>query len=166
MGALTQRELAERVGTSQSAIASLERGDANPTVETLARCAEAAGFSLHVRLEPLPVADAVVERYKRDVDRTVLRENLRTSVDERLRTCQRGSTPVANCSVRRHSPAARSNHRRGARDEAPPMTELEQLLAALSDAGVEFIIVGGVAARAHGSSRLTDDIDEIGRAHV
>jgi len=39
------------------------------------------------------------------------------------------------------------------------MTQLEQLLAALSDAGVEFIIVGGVAARAHGSSRLTDDID-------
>lgn len=39
------------------------------------------------------------------------------------------------------------------------MTQLEQLLAALSDAGVEFIVVGGVAARAHGSSRLTDDID-------
>lgn len=39
------------------------------------------------------------------------------------------------------------------------MTELEQLLAALHGAGVEFIIVGGVAARAHGSSRLTDDLD-------
>ena len=39
------------------------------------------------------------------------------------------------------------------------MTQLEQLLAALHDAGVEFIIVGGVAARAHGSARLTDDID-------
>jgi predicted nucleotidyltransferase len=39
------------------------------------------------------------------------------------------------------------------------MTQLERLLAALTKAGVEFIIVGGVAARAHGSSRLTDDID-------
>ena len=39
------------------------------------------------------------------------------------------------------------------------MTQLEQLLAALHDAGVEFIIVGGVAARAHGSARLTDDVD-------
>ena len=39
------------------------------------------------------------------------------------------------------------------------MTQLEQLLAVLHDAGVEFIIVGGVAARAHGSARLTDDID-------
>jgi transcriptional regulator with XRE-family HTH domain len=83
---LTQRELAERVGTSQSAIASLERGDANPTIDTLIRCAEAAGFSLRIAMEPLPVADPVIERYKRDVDRASLRENLRRSVDERLRT--------------------------------------------------------------------------------
>jgi len=39
------------------------------------------------------------------------------------------------------------------------MTQLEILLAALTDADVEFIVVGGVAARAHGSSRLTDDVD-------
>ena len=39
------------------------------------------------------------------------------------------------------------------------MTQLEQLLAALHDAAVVFIIVGGVAARAHGSARLTDDVD-------
>lgn len=39
------------------------------------------------------------------------------------------------------------------------MTQLERLLAALHDANVQFIIVGGVAARAHGSSRLTDDLD-------
>jgi len=83
---LTQRELAERVGTSQSAIASLERGATNPTVETLARCANAAGFVLRVTLEPLIPPDPVIERYKRDVDRTLLRENLRKSVDERLRT--------------------------------------------------------------------------------
>lgn len=39
------------------------------------------------------------------------------------------------------------------------MTGLERLLAALGDAKVAFIIVGGVAARAHGSSRLTDHLD-------
>lgn len=39
------------------------------------------------------------------------------------------------------------------------MTQLEQLLSRLQDAEVEFIVVGGVAARAHGSSRLTDDLD-------
>ena len=39
------------------------------------------------------------------------------------------------------------------------MTPLERLLAALDKAQVEFIIIGGVAARAHGSARLTDDLD-------
>lgn len=39
------------------------------------------------------------------------------------------------------------------------MTNLQKLLRALSDSKVEFILIGGVAARAHGSSRLTDDVD-------
>lgn len=43
------------------------------------------------------------------------------------------------------------------------MTQLERLLRALADGGVECIIVGGVAARAHGSSRLTDDLDVVYR---
>ena len=41
----------------------------------------------------------------------------------------------------------------------PKVTQLERLLAALNGAGVDYIIVGGVAARAHGSARLTDDLD-------
>jgi len=39
------------------------------------------------------------------------------------------------------------------------MSWLERLLGALSSAGVEFILVGGMAARAHGSARLTQDVD-------
>jgi hypothetical protein len=39
------------------------------------------------------------------------------------------------------------------------MTSIERLLGALSDTGVAFILVGGVAARAHGSARITQDID-------
>jgi len=39
------------------------------------------------------------------------------------------------------------------------VTPLERLLAALHDGSVAFIIIGGVAARAHGSARLTDDLD-------
>ena len=39
------------------------------------------------------------------------------------------------------------------------ITPLERLLVALTGGGVQYIIVGGVAARAHGSSRLTDDLD-------
>lgn len=39
------------------------------------------------------------------------------------------------------------------------MVDLEELLPALSRAGVEHIIVGGVAAIVHGSARLTQDLD-------
>jgi len=39
------------------------------------------------------------------------------------------------------------------------MKDFRELLAALSHANVEYIIVGGVAAFAHGSSRLTQDLD-------
>lgn len=39
------------------------------------------------------------------------------------------------------------------------MTWLERLLGALSGADVEFILVGGMAARAHGSARITQDVD-------
>lgn len=39
------------------------------------------------------------------------------------------------------------------------MTDLPGLLGALVAAEVEFILVGGVAATVHGSSRLTQDID-------
>lgn len=38
-------------------------------------------------------------------------------------------------------------------------TQFDELIPVLTRAGVEFIIVGGVAARAHGSARLTDDLD-------
>jgi predicted nucleotidyltransferase len=43
------------------------------------------------------------------------------------------------------------------------MTELPALVRALSTAGVEFIVVGGAAATAHGSARLTFDLDIVYR---
>ena len=39
------------------------------------------------------------------------------------------------------------------------MIDLERTLQELHRAGVEFIIVGGVAATIHGSARLTQDLD-------
>jgi len=41
------------------------------------------------------------------------------------------------------------------------VTDFEGLLQALVHAGVEFILIGGVAARAHGSARLTQDLDVV-----
>jgi hypothetical protein len=41
------------------------------------------------------------------------------------------------------------------------MTDLERIIGALADAEVEFIIVGELAATAHGSARLTQDVDVV-----
>ncbi|HEX8390810.1 MAG TPA: helix-turn-helix transcriptional regulator [Longimicrobium sp.] len=43
---LTQGQLAERIGVSQPRIAEIERGDANPRLDTLARIAHALGVSI------------------------------------------------------------------------------------------------------------------------
>ena len=41
------------------------------------------------------------------------------------------------------------------------MTDFERLLGVLSTSGVDFVIVGGVAATIHGSARLTSDLDVV-----
>ena len=46
------------------------------------------------------------------------------------------------------------------------MTDFEGLLRTLSDGRVEFILIGGTAARAHGSARSTNDIDVVYRRTV
>ena len=43
------------------------------------------------------------------------------------------------------------------------MTDFPRLLGALAGADVEFVVVGGLAATIHGSSRLTQDIDIVYR---
>jgi hypothetical protein len=44
-----------------------------------------------------------------------------------------------------------------------PLIDIETAFRVLSGAGVDFIVVGGVAARAHGSARLTNDLDVVYR---
>jgi ribosome-binding protein aMBF1 (putative translation factor) len=47
---LSQKELAERMGTSQPAIARFERGNVSPTVDFLTKLAKALGAELELRL--------------------------------------------------------------------------------------------------------------------
>jgi transcriptional regulator with XRE-family HTH domain len=49
---LSQRELAELVGTTQSAVARLERGGRPPRIDTLLRIADALECDLVVELKP------------------------------------------------------------------------------------------------------------------
>ncbi len=46
---ITQKELAERVGTKQSSIARFERGGYSPTISFLSRLAQALGMKLEVK---------------------------------------------------------------------------------------------------------------------
>ena len=59
---LTQRQLAERAGKSQSEIARIERGRQDPSLTTLQRLARAAGFDLRIQLAPHDDHDEVLIR--------------------------------------------------------------------------------------------------------
>jgi len=64
--AMTQRELAERAGTTQSAIARLESGRTSPTLEQVQRLMRLAGFELLVELAPFDDSDRIQARARRD----------------------------------------------------------------------------------------------------
>ena len=49
---LTQAELAERMGTTQSVVARLERGRAHPSAGTLEKIARATGTRLRISFDP------------------------------------------------------------------------------------------------------------------
>jgi ribosome-binding protein aMBF1 (putative translation factor) len=55
---LTQGELAERMGTTQSAIARLEGGKSKPSTSTLEKLAKATGTRLKISFEPDEVQPA------------------------------------------------------------------------------------------------------------
>lgn len=55
---LTQDQIAERMGTTQSAVARLEGWSSNPSVNTLRKYAKATGTRLRISFEPIE-ADAV-----------------------------------------------------------------------------------------------------------
>lgn len=73
---LTQTELAERAGVTQSVIARLERGGGNPTFLTLERVLHAAGHRLEL---------SAVHQGLRTVDETLIQQQLALSSAERVR---------------------------------------------------------------------------------
>ncbi len=72
---MTQAELARRLGTTQTAIARLERWDANPRLATLDRAVRATGHRL--QLEAVPAAT--------DVDEDQIAAHLRMTPADRAR---------------------------------------------------------------------------------
>jgi UDP-N-acetylglucosamine 1-carboxyvinyltransferase len=72
---LTQAELAARLGTTQSAIARLERADSNPTVGRLDAALRAAGHRLDLSAPAAPA----------QVDEEQILRHLRMTPTQRLR---------------------------------------------------------------------------------
>jgi transcriptional regulator with XRE-family HTH domain len=70
---LTQAQVAERIGTTQSAVARLESGSGkhSPSVATLSRYAEALGCKLEIRLVPRRAAARKSSARSSAVARTV-----------------------------------------------------------------------------------------------
>jgi transcriptional regulator with XRE-family HTH domain len=71
---LSQRQLAERVGTTQSAVARVESGDTAPSLERISSLVRACGFDLELHLRDVD-----------DHDWSMVVRNLELSPDERLR---------------------------------------------------------------------------------
>ena len=60
---MTQVELARNVGVSQQVISEYETGRKEPTLPSLRRLINAAGYEVRMRLEPLSDHDESVERF-------------------------------------------------------------------------------------------------------
>ena len=56
-GGLTQRELAERAGTTQSAIARLEAARTSPSFELVVRLVRECGYRIDVAIDPYDDSD-------------------------------------------------------------------------------------------------------------
>jgi transcriptional regulator with XRE-family HTH domain len=92
---LTQAELAERVGTTQSVISRLERGATAPSMETISELVRACGLELGVRLTPYD-----------DHDWELAKQNLRLSPAQRIRKAAKAARLVRDLrrAPRAHAP--------------------------------------------------------------
>jgi transcriptional regulator with XRE-family HTH domain len=79
---LTQVELARRLGTTQSAVARLERPDSNPRVDTLERALHATGHTVSI--------DSMTSKSS-NVDEGQIRERLKLTPAQRLAAFQASS---------------------------------------------------------------------------
>jgi transcriptional regulator with XRE-family HTH domain len=75
---VTQSQLARRMGTTQSAIAALERPGSNPTVRTVSDALDALGYQLTLGATPKPTG----------VDESLIRKQLELTPAERLRSLE------------------------------------------------------------------------------
>jgi transcriptional regulator with XRE-family HTH domain len=133
---LSQERLAIRAGTTQSAISRIEQERVSPTVQTLAELLRLMG------------EDLVLGAEKRDtgIDPTLNQKNLEFTAEQRI---ERGLD---------FADLVRQNRAMANENLGKPL-QPQPLLQALDRHGVDFVLVGGLAGLAHGSSYPTYDLD-------
>ncbi len=141
---VSQELLAARAGTTQSAISRIESGRVSPSVDTLWELLYLLGEDLELTAQ------------KRDfgIDVTLNRANLSVPPAQRV---QRGL--AFSDFVRRNRGKRPSDFETWGHVDGPPPLQAHPLLKALVDHGVDFVLVGGMAGIAQGSSYPTYDID-------
>lgn len=142
---LSQRRLALRAGTSQSAIARIERGDEEVTWPRLRSILLAMGE------EPALTSRPLASRY----DAWDIFELRRMSPTARL------ESGLASNNFGSELAAGVASTDMAAPPE--PVFDPRRILLSLSEHGVDFVVVGGVAVQTHGHRRATWDLDIIPR---
>lgn len=134
--AISQSELGERVGRSQSAIARWERGEVNPSLETVQELIAACGLSLGL--------DLFAEDKSYELD---IRQQLGQTPQERLEGMVRAANNIwrSEWSLK---PSAREPWRK-----FDPFTAL----AALHESRIDYVLIGALAATVRGSPLIPTD---------
>lgn len=144
---VSQKRLAARAGTTQSAISRIERDRVSPRVETLRALLRLLGEDL----------DLAAKRPDSGVDAALNEENLRLSPSARIERGLCFSETVRRGRGGENPSAATRSYM--ARTDLGEGLELHPLLGVLVRHRVDFVIVGGVAGWLHGSAYPTFDLD-------
>lgn len=139
---LTQRQLAAKTGVKQSAIARIESGRVVPRIDTLDRLLEACGEGLYAE-----------KRMGVGTDRTLIRALRGLPAGRRVEENAREAAQLASWTG-----IALPAHV-AERPEPYGSLDVRRAFDALVRHGVRFIVIGGLAARAHGSPLITHDMD-------
>lgn len=149
-GRLTQAELAIRCRTSQATVSDIERGRRQPSVELLDRLLRACDHRLTVvgpgstQIDPL--------------DLMLLRDQAQRPPAERLGRL-RQLFQLKGLAVPPSDPPAKVTTTLKRLDMRAVQLDPEELLKALTDGGVDFVVIGGIAALLRGDIVTTEDVD-------
>ena len=148
---LSQRALAKRAGTAQSAIARIERGQTSPTWSTLVRLLKAANYEVVAQAEPSVVVGSHMLAEVPGILRMTPEDRLAEikNVEQFLQSAHRVSENGVP-----DGPGAGG----GGGGGVPPL-DPKLLFTTLGRHDVQFVLIGALAAKLQGFPRFTRDAD-------